>query len=54
MKSRRFAAPWRVEQVPGGFKVLDANGQALAASKADSNGSSEVVRFGSESAVRAM
>lgn len=26
---RRFPAPWTVEQIPGGFKVLDANGQAL-------------------------
>ena len=30
MTSRRFPAPWSVEQIPGGFKVLDANGQALA------------------------
>jgi hypothetical protein len=30
MTSRRFPPPWRVEHVPGGFKVLDANGQALA------------------------
>jgi len=29
MTSRRFPAPWTVEQTPGGFKVLDANGQAL-------------------------
>jgi len=29
MTSRRFPAPWQVEQTPGGFKVLDANGQAL-------------------------
>jgi hypothetical protein len=28
--SRRFPAPWSVEQMPGGYKVLDANGQALA------------------------
>ena len=28
--SRRFPAPWTVEQMPGGFKVLDASGQALA------------------------
>jgi len=28
--SRRFPPPWQVEQIPGGFKVLDANGQALA------------------------
>jgi hypothetical protein len=27
---RRFPAPWTVEQIPGGFKVVDANGQALA------------------------
>jgi hypothetical protein len=30
MTSRRFPAPWQVEQIPGGFKVLDASGQALA------------------------
>jgi len=29
MTSRRFPAPWTVEQMPGGFKVLDASGQAL-------------------------
>ena len=23
--SRRFPAPWTVEQVPGGYKVLDGN-----------------------------
>jgi len=27
---RRFLPPWTVEQIPGGFKVLDANGQSLA------------------------
>jgi hypothetical protein len=27
--SRRFPPPWRIEQIPGGFKVLDATGQAL-------------------------
>ena len=26
---RRFPPPWTVEQMPGGFKVLDSNGQAL-------------------------
>ena len=26
---RRFPPPWQVEEIPGGFKVLDANGQAL-------------------------
>lgn len=25
--------PWHVEQTPGGFKVLDANGQALVSAK---------------------
>jgi hypothetical protein len=30
MTSRRFPAPWSVEQIPGGYKVLDASGQALA------------------------
>jgi hypothetical protein len=28
--SRRFPPPWSVEQIPGGYKVLDSNGQALA------------------------
>jgi hypothetical protein len=27
---RRFPAPWTVEAIEGGFKVLDANGQPLA------------------------
>jgi hypothetical protein len=27
---RRFPPPWQVEQIPGGYKVLDASGQALA------------------------
>ena len=30
MTSRRLPPPWTVEQIPGGFKVIDANGQALA------------------------
>jgi hypothetical protein len=30
MTSRRFPTPWQVEQTPGGYKVPDANGQALA------------------------
>jgi hypothetical protein len=29
MTSRRFPPPWQVEQIPGGYKVLDANGEAL-------------------------
>ena len=29
MTSRRFPAPWTVEQIPGGYKVLDVSGQAL-------------------------
>jgi hypothetical protein len=28
--TRRFPPPWTVEKIPGGFKVLDANGQSLA------------------------
>ena len=27
--SRRFPAPWSVEQIPGGYKVLDAPGKPL-------------------------
>ena len=27
---RRFPQPWTVEQIPGGYKVIDANGQSLA------------------------
>ena len=27
---RRFPPPWTVEQIPGGYKVKDANGQSLA------------------------
>jgi hypothetical protein len=30
MTERRFPPPRRVEQIPGGFKVVDAHGQALA------------------------
>lgn len=26
----RFPAPWAVERIAGGFKVIDANGQSLA------------------------
>ncbi len=28
--TRRFPAPWTVEDIPGGYKVKDANGQSLA------------------------
>jgi len=28
--TRRFPPPWTVEQIPGGYKVKDANGQSLA------------------------
>jgi hypothetical protein len=27
--TRRFPAPWTVEQIPSGFKVVGANGQSL-------------------------
>ena len=30
MTRRRFRPPWTVEEIPGGFKVRDANGQSLA------------------------
>ena len=26
---RRFSPPWTVEQIPGGYKMLDADGQSL-------------------------
>jgi len=30
MSERRFPPPWTVEQIPGGYKVKDANGHSLA------------------------
>jgi hypothetical protein len=27
---RRFPAPWTVESIDAGFKIIDANGQSLA------------------------
>jgi len=30
MADKRFTPPWTVEQIPGGYKVKDANGQSLA------------------------
>ena len=27
---RRFPGPWIAEQIPGGYKVVDATGQSLA------------------------
>jgi hypothetical protein len=30
MTQRRFPPPWSVEQIPRGYKILDANGQSLA------------------------
>jgi hypothetical protein len=30
MTPRRFPPPWTAENLPGGFKVIDANGQSLA------------------------
>jgi len=30
MTNRRFPPPWTVESLPGGLKVIDANGQSLA------------------------
>ena len=28
--TRGFPPPWTVEEIPGGFKVIDAQGQSLA------------------------
>ena len=28
--ARRFPCPWTAEQIPGGYKVVDATGQAIA------------------------
>ena len=28
--TRRFPPPWTMEEIPGGYKVKDANGQSLA------------------------
>jgi 2-methylisocitrate lyase-like PEP mutase family enzyme len=28
--ARRFPPPWNVEEIPGGYKVLDASGQSVA------------------------
>jgi hypothetical protein len=28
-RARRFPLPWTVEQIRGGYKVLDASGQSL-------------------------
>jgi 2-methylisocitrate lyase-like PEP mutase family enzyme len=30
MAARRFPAPWTVEAIDAGFKVIDANGQGIA------------------------
>jgi hypothetical protein len=30
MAGRRFPRPWRFEPIPGGYRVIDANGLALA------------------------
>jgi hypothetical protein len=30
MTERRFPPPWTVVQLPGGFKVVDAQGQSIA------------------------
>ena len=29
VNDRRFPAPWRADNIPGGYVVRDANGQAL-------------------------
>jgi hypothetical protein len=30
MPQRRFPRPWRFERIPGGYRVINANGRALA------------------------
>jgi hypothetical protein len=30
MDERSFPAPWRFDEIPEGFRVLDANGRVLA------------------------
>ena len=30
MTNRRFPPPWKIERLPGGFKVVDAHAQSLA------------------------
>jgi hypothetical protein len=30
MANRGYSTPWTVGSIPGGYKVLDANGQSLA------------------------
>jgi hypothetical protein len=30
MTERRFPPPWTVEKIPGGLKVVDAQGQSIA------------------------
>ena len=29
-RGRRFPPPWTVEKIPGGFKIVDANGRSMA------------------------
>jgi hypothetical protein len=35
---RRFPPPWTIERLPGGFKVIDVNGQSLAYNSARNDG----------------
>ena len=37
MTDRRLPPPWTIERLPGGFKVIDANGQSLASFYAREN-----------------
>ena len=38
MTNRRFPPPWTIERLPGGFKVVDANGQSLACNSVSHEG----------------
>jgi hypothetical protein len=52
---RRFPPPWTVEQIPGGYKVLDATGQSIAyiygrETKADADIAKALTRLGAQQA----
>ena len=40
---RRFPAPWTVETIPGGFKVIDSTGQSLAYVYSRDNASDAII-----------
>ena len=40
---RRFPAPWTVEKIPGGYKVIDSSGQSLAYVYSRDNASDAII-----------